>query len=487
MSTQFKKRRTTTDSTDITTYLRDFPSSSSLTHTLFPFNDYGDEDKSEGKEEKQRGSILQQLESLPIESDNGMESNWFCANTTFAKQTCIQRTPQDIENWTTEFRSGLSGGMTAAECKRKCGQPIIQSSSSSSSPVQPLLRTAYRIPGSQDPVIVPNVNSTIINDLVASMLKSNELANLLPSSRTNYVGFNAAQQSKVELETLLTGLISASKFNLNDKYYLNRIIQLLRGRNYSISKFVLYPLLTNAIPQLAIINPDAYLALLNYLPHLEKLRVIFNTNRLRPTSVKQLIKQGIFQFDDDEIEQKAVGIVGTAENRELWNLRDGIISNFIARNHIAPEMIDGFFELRHQEEVRSPLRNSDNVVLTPNLRNLFDNIGVTANYLSPTFYEKLLRLFLKRGYYLPLNLTGEFNSDPLNIAIKTNDLELIEEVAKHYANEEGIARIKTMMDYIVAVSLPTATTEKAKVLLQYAYNTFRTILMELMIKIKSIY
>lgn len=530
MSTQSKKRRTAADSiptpTSIATYLRDLQSSSSSSSsfpalTLFPFSNYGgggggedegDEGKFEGKEEKQRGRIgsiqpirqlqslqqLQQLQLPPIvPSDNEVKRNWFCADTWFAKQTCIQRLPKDVENWTTQFRSGLEGGMSEEECTRTCGQSIMQSqpfnsssssglSSSSGSSFTPsmlsaqsVMRSAYRIPGSQYPVIVPGVNSAVVNDLVASMLKSNELANLLPSSRANYVGMSAAQQNKLELETLLTGLISASKLHLNDKYYLNRIIQLLRGRGVRqgqtqqvsyVSKFVLYPLLVEALPKISIVNPSAFFALLNELPHLEKLQAILNSNRLRPASVKQLINQGVFQFDDDELAQK------TAESMELWNLRDGIIFNFIIRNLLSPQMIDGFFELRHQEEVRSPLRNSDDVVLTPNLHNLFGNIRIAAIYLPETVYQKLLRLFLERGYYLPLNLTGELANDPLNIAIQTNDPGLIEQVAKHYNNEQGVARIKTMMNHIVQVSLPAAKTENEKILLPYTYNTLNTIL-----------
>lgn len=478
----------------------------------------------EGKEEKRGGEFqsssfpiqLQLLSSAFLPETKENERNWFCADTALAKQTCVRRRPQDIINWTTNFSSGLEGGMTAEECARTCGQPTTQfqqliPSSSSSSLLQPplslssALRSAYRIPGSENSVIVPNVNTTIINDLLASMLKSNELANLLPSSRANYVGLNAAQQNIIELETLLTGLISASKLHLNDRYYLNRIVQLLRGQGVTrgqgpmrspiqtayVSRFVLYPLLVEALPQLSTVNPPAFFALLDQLPHLEKLRAIFaSSRRLSLKLVEQLIKQGVFQFNDDELTQKTAGTAEIAEDMELWNLRDGIFRNLVSRQILPPQIIDGFFELRHQEELRSPLRTDGDtddrgVVLTPNLHELYKEIASSANrgVISDSFYKRLLRLFLERGYYLPLEeWDRSFETDPLYDAIDTvvtegiNDSKLIDKVASHYANPRGIARIKGMMDEIVRTSLPAAETEKERALLQYNYNTLDSIL-----------
>lgn len=382
-------------------------------------------------------SSLQQLPELVVEAKEQIK-NWFCVNTAFAKQTCMQRLPRDVENWTTSFRSGLEGGMTAEECERSCRRQPNGSSS--------LLPSVTNLPSSLNLVGtsatgVPGANSTILNSIIASMLPSTELSRILPTGRAVYAAINPLQQGQAYLESLLLGLtVSKSRSYVNNKYYLREILKFLNAQERTVNKFLSYSLLVKYLPQIYTSSPDrsVFFTLLNQLPRLDKFIVLATFSGLPTKELKQLIAQGTFQLTDQEI------INDTPSNRQLWRLRDEIFLNWISD----PEIANWFLELRHSEEQRA-INNW--TVWMDNFPNLFRRIARDAAERNDPLKTDLVHTFLERGYYLPLEEWKDTNTvrdallDPLVLAIDTKDQKLIDKVAKNYETPVGIVRVRKML------------------------------------------
>lgn len=418
-----------------------------------------DDDEFETKEEKKpyfpgpssssssQFSPLQLLLSAPTlassEYANAEEEakirNWFCVDTTFAKQTCMQRSLKDVENWTTQFSSGLEGGMTAAECKHSCGRPTTQTWASSST-----MGTMRQTSG------VSAVNSAILNSLIASMLPSTELSRILPTSRAVYAGINPLQQGQAYLESLLIGITAPKPGSyVNNRYYLRQILNFLRGQEQSVNKFLSYPLLVKYLPGIYSHSHDhsIFFELLNQLPRLEKLTVLAAVRGLTAREIKQLIEQGTFQFADHEI------VNDIPVNRQLWKLRDAI---FLDRIYDL-KSVDWFLKLRLQEEQRA---NSNWPMRLGNFFTAFKRIARYAQHNVNPFVVELLYTFLDRGYYLPLeewksnnNLTDAL-IDPLTLAVDTKDQKLIDKVAENYESSTGLGRIVGLTQQLLPTTQP---------------------------------
>lgn len=431
------------------------------------------DDADEGKEEK-IGGDYQPIQFLPSQPPQlSLVRDWFCANTAFSKQTCMQRTAEDVDNWTTSFRSGLEGGMTAEDCKRTCGTASTLSSSSST-PIFPTLfnplnssslssssssssssllspptnRIRYNIPGSSSltGTEVPGVNPVLFNTLIASMLRAKDLSHILPTSRASYVGMNSIQKAQLQLESLLVGLVAvggSTLLGLNQKYYLDLILKLLQSQGKLFNRLTADPLLIEYLPKIynryngSDSTNVAFFTLLNELPPLEKFAVIYNTS-LNQKDLLNLIEQGTFEFDEQNI------VHDTATNRNLWNTRDIILLS-------RPEnirVIDWFLPIRLKEEL---LAENHWPSRTHNLRELF-KIITGVGWLDST-----ARIFLERGYYLPLTEfkvddSSKYNinslKDPLMIAIRIGDPELIDRVTENYKNPIGVSRITGILQFL---------------------------------------
>lgn len=415
---------------------------------------------------------LQLLSSPTIANTNvnaeAKMKNWFCANTALAKQTCIQRLPQDVENWTTPFSSGLEGGMTAEECEHTCGPSRgLLSLPSSLSSISSLLQSS-RVEAKTNPMNLTNPlnlqGGSTLNSLISSMLTPKEVIGVIPTSRANYSGFDAAQKARLYLEAQLTGLVSPSQYYANTNYYLNNILAFLRGQERSVNKFLSYPLLVQYLPSVEKVNPVAFWPLFNQLPRREKLMAIVRVIRehwMGKTALTGLLEQfiatNVFQFSPYEI---------THDNeltRKLWKLRDIIFANYffdtVSRGLAAvnsPEfvkVIDWYFELRDQEQSESPsiVRNLDSSAWTSRLSDFID-IRLVPPHSPSTPMERWLSIFLDRGYYragiltnqLPESIALRYDPLILSIYLKRDPGTISRIVENDYNSVAGLERINAL-------------------------------------------
>lgn len=403
---------------------------------------------------------LQLLSSLMLAEAEAKENarNWFCANTAFSKQTCMQRTTKDVKSWTTPFRSGLVGGMTAQECKQTCG--VAPGSLSSSSP--------------------QIGNPSFLNGLIASMLSPKEVTQLIPTSRVNKLEYDPAQKSRLYLEAQLIGLITATtnQYYTNPKYFLNNILSFLRSQERTVNKFLSYPLLVHYLPRIERVNSAAFWPLFSQLPKREKLLVTLEVVRnnsselpsVQTAVLQKFINEKVFQFNQYEI---------THDNEvtsELWKLRDDIFASFLSiffylsrrRLYInvmkSPEfvkIIDWYLELRGQEESEpgSMVRDLDSSVWYNQLSttvNTFD----TPPHSPETSVERWLSIFLDRGYYSGQRSTNplpppERLTDPLVLALylKRDPAVISQIVEKDYKSISGLERINLLRENMLRLVL----------------------------------
>lgn len=436
----------------------------------------------EGKEEKGESYYLSQVRQLlfpsPLSASSTLPTlpivpilprDWFCVNTALSRRVCIQRTPRDIENWTTKFNSGLQGGMTEDECLRTCVHSPQQSSSSSSSSSSLMVPPKYAIPGNRELVEVPGMNLRFVNNLVASMLTTKDIRGLIPTSRANYVGIDPEQKNRLELEVQLLGLAS----EYSNQRYLNAAIKILQLQDRMGTKFLSYPLLIKLLPPIYSRNPRAFWTLTKFLPLLERF-VIFSKINLTMKDMQDGIAQGMFSLNADNTAEYDVGAV-----RELWNLRDGIFSTFYSRfgnildieteinreNFIS--IINWFLTMRRLEEVKYSVSRGTQETLNPfitkNIVAWYDRLakyrkdsGDRVLPLAADYGNQVLATFLERRYYGPIrenkriadytNYKGEDNlaldallAEPIIVAIDLNsqsesDTKLQDLVAQDYSN-----------------------------------------------------
>lgn len=405
---------------------------------------YSDLFGSENKEEKKRGQQslqqLQSLSSIPSQLLPTPARDWFCANTALVKRVCVQRRPQDIVNWTTNFNSGLEGGMLEEECKRTCGHEIRSAT------------LQYKIPGSEGKVQVPGINPGFLSSLVASMLLPQEIVPLITTSRANYVGNDLMQKERLALDTELMALanIRYRPFYANQKYHLQKILSILKDQERSVRRALSYPLLVNYLTSIYYASRASFWPLFEQLPQFEKFKVLSIISNqtpdeagLEPAEMQKLMEQGLFEFKDDAIEQT------NPRNSQLWEMRDGIFAQFFseyrdrnltardadANSLLSEQLIDQFLALRHNEEVKT-----GGPILTKALLRWFRNLSSdVANGKDTERWlvsgRKWLRTFLERGYYGRTNYRY-YTDNPLVSAIVLGDPVLIAEMTKELVTEE---------------------------------------------------
>lgn len=411
--------------------------------------------------------------------------NWFCTDNALAKRVCMQRSPQDVTNWTTEFRGGLEGGMSEDECKRSCGREPSTSSSSSLAAMAPESKI---------------VNTGFLTGMIASMLTPQEVVGLMQTNRLNLSQNDSIQQERLALDTELSALanVSGTLFT-NPKYHLNKILNILRKQESSVHKSISYPLLINYLPRIYHSAIQAFLTLFMQLPKFEKFKVLVKVGRntfngsAKPAVMQELINQGIFELDDDEIPQNIL------KNRLLWEMRDEIFSGFGIQalynwsssgeqeetfRRLA-QIVDWFLDLRQKEEMQVGAP-----ILTPALSEWFNALSanvVNLNNRPRTQTEitrKWLHTFLERGYYSIENQNERpvwINPGPLISAIVLNDPVLISKIAKEFATETGLLIINTEMKQLAQFIGEARDEDKPKS--QIIYDSLKAIFDALITKV----
>lgn len=331
--------------------------------------------------------------------------------------------------------------------------------------------------------ILTRMNPGFVNDGICSMLSWKSISNLLLVSRFSNDNFRPNYRQYVDLRESLIGLTKHASQRSYDQY-LKKAMNILHSQEPKVNKYLSYDLLIEYLPSL-LNSFETFFILWQHLSREKKLlaviQLIFQIHQKDRQDINkykndykdiiqltylfnEFIKSGIFEMNDDEIQNEC------SKNSTLWNHRDKCFLDYhrifrvkyLQRNVTESDrvdfqqIIDWFLARRYSEELSYP-HNSKRFQSSTVAQWYHLIISCGQDFRENEFkqYNRgLWRVFLERGYYGPvkeLKSSSQFYiyptiyMDPILLAIlHFKDSKLEATVTENYINKHGLKHLNNL-------------------------------------------